>query len=155
MTFFHTHIQARSVFYLLHPYHRAQFDDYTGKVWQRIVSQKCARQDHSDRRNMDSSQRAPQNSGERRRPALLHLLIISATIMTTDYLHLNRGGLIRQFTHIVLLSSASCSSEYDIVFATMSSSLFHSSNPISPTSRSTLKRKYGNFLSTSIAQEVR
>jgi hypothetical protein len=60
---------------------------------------------------------------------------------------LNSRGFMRHSTHFILLASTSYSRRYGIVCATISSSLFHSSNPMSPTSRSTLKPKYGNCLS--------
>src|SRR5437667_5292195 len=64
--------------------------------------------------------------------------------------HLNSGGFTRHSTHFILLSSTSYSCKYAMVCAAISSSLLHSSNPMSPTSHSTLKRKYGNCLSISV-----
>ena len=69
--------------------------------------------------------------------------------------HLNSGGFTRHSTHFILRSSTSCSCRYAIVCAVNSSSFLHSSNPMSPTSRSTLKRKYGNCLSTSVERAAR
>src|SRR6266496_5598439 len=70
-------------------------------------------------------------------------------------IHLKSGGFTRHSTHFILLSSTSYSCRYARVCAAISSSLLHSSNPMSPTSRSTLKRKYGNRLSTSMERAVR
>ena len=61
---------------------------------------------------------------------------------------LKSGEFMRYSTHFILLFSYSY--RYARVCAAISSSLLHSSNPMSPTSRSILKWKYGNHLSTSM-----